>query len=362
MDAAPALEVRAIVGMPEVQAGDDVAFQLASCLAAQGLSLFPGDVVVVSSKVVSKSMGLRSAGPRAEVVTSQTRRVVAERSTGGGGTTQVVVSVAGPVMAAAGVDASNTGGDDGVLLLPVDPDGAAAALRSGLLAACGLAESAEVGLVLSDTAGRPWRVGQVDFALGAAGLRVLDDLRGSPDADGRELSVTARAVADELAAAADLVKDKASGIPAVLVRGHGLVLGAGSAGRSSDGAARLVRTGPGDWFDYGRVEAVRAALGIEPGSAAAAEVGLPAAAAEPLVPRVARAIAVALRGTTEVGVDADPTPGREVLEVSAPDPYALGLAVARLQAALWSEGIDVASPVVRDTARVRLRLAPRDGT
>ncbi len=360
MDTAPTLSVTAIVGMPEVQAGDDVASKIASCLAAQGLSLFPGDVVVVSSKVVSKAMGRRSSAQRAEVVASQTRRVVAERATAGG-RTQIVVSAAGPVMAAAGVDASNTGGD-GLLLLPEDPDGAAAALRSGLLAACGLAEAAEVGVIVSDTAGRPWRIGQVDFALGAAGMTVLDDLRGSLDADGRELSVTARAVADELAAAADLVKGKVKGIPAVLVRGIGIALGAArtATGEPAEprGAAGLIRTGRGDWFDYGRAEAVRAALGIEPGSAAAVEVGLPAVGDEPLAALVRRAIAVALDGMTEAGVDADVTPGAEALEVSASDPYELGLTVARLRAALWGEGVGVVGPVVRAEDGVTLRLAP----
>jgi coenzyme F420-0:L-glutamate ligase/coenzyme F420-1:gamma-L-glutamate ligase len=360
--------------MPEVQAGDDVAALLAGCLAAQDLSLFPGDVVVVSSKIVSKAMGLRSSAPKDEVVASQTRRVVAERATPGGGLTRVVESAAGPVMAAAGVDASNTGGADGLLLLPEDPDGTAAALRSALLAASGLAEWVEIGVVVSDTAGRPWRVGQVDFALGAAGVATLDDLRGSLDGDGRELSVTARAIADELAAAADLVKGKAEGIPAVLVRGSTLALGAKplhAPGQADAGAARLIRTGPGDWFDYGRAEAVRAALGIEPGSAEAAAVGIPAVGDEPFGERVLRAVAVALRPLAEVtveetdeakvldglgvdGVKPDEESGEAVVVdvvVRAPDPYQLGEAVARLRVALWGEGIRVReSSRLTDTA------------
>lgn len=375
--AVPSLWVTAIVGMPEVQAGDDVASLLAECLAAQGLSLFPGDVVVVSSKIVSKAMGLRSGTSKDAAVASQTRRVVAERATTGGGITQVVVSAAGPVMAAAGVDASNTGDGDGLLLLPEDPDGAAAALRLGLLAASGLAEWVEIGVVVSDTAGRPWRVGQVDFALGAAGVAVLDDLRGSLDADGRELSVTARATADELAAVADLVKGKAEGIPAVLARGSGLALGAKplhALGEADAGAARLIRTGPGDWFDYGRAEAVRAALGIEPGSAAAADVGIPAVGDEAFGARVARALAVALHPLADVAVEkVEGVTGVEKVEgvagfegvngvgatgehgdaqivgivVRAPDPYQLGEAVARLRVALWGERIRV-----RDSGRL----------
>ena len=358
--AAPSLSITAIVGMPEVQAGDDVASLLAECLAAQGLSLFPGDVVVVSSKIVSKAMGLRSGASKDAAVASQTRRVVAERATPGGGITQIVVSAAGPVMAAAGVDASNAGDGDGLLLLPEDPDAAAAALRLGLLAASGLAEWVEIGVVVSDTAGRPWRVGQVDFALGAAGVAVLDDLRGSLDADGRELSVTARAIADELAAAADLVKGKAEGIPAALVRGRGPTLGAKplhALGEGDAGSARLIRTGPGDWFDYGRVEAVRAALGIEPGSAAAAEVGVPAVGAEAFGERVARALAVALYPLKDVAfeqVDVEEGPTEpEVVDVvvQAPGPYQLGEAVARLRVALWGEGVRVrASTRLTDTA------------
>lgn len=345
---APSLVVTAVVGMPEVQDGDDLAALLARCLAEQGLSLEPGDVVVVSSKVVSKALGLRSTAPRAKVVAAQTRRVVAERETADG-RTQVVESAAGPVMAAAGVDASNTGAVDGVLILPKDPDGAAADLRAGLLAASGLPPSTPLGVVVSDTAGRPWRAGHVDFALGAAGLSVLEDLRGSVDADGRPLAVTARALADELAAAADLVKGKASGLPAALVRGAGVALGVGAPG--AEGAAALVRTGATDWFGYGTAEAVRASLGVEPGSAAAARVGVPAAGREAAHVRAARAAAVALHGIPEASAHVQ----GETLHVAAPDPFTLGLAVARLQVALWGEHLRVTETAVSGTSAT-LRL------
>jgi coenzyme F420-0:L-glutamate ligase/coenzyme F420-1:gamma-L-glutamate ligase len=249
-------------------------------------------------------------------------------------------------MAAAGVDASNTGAADRLLLLPADPDAAARSLRSALVARSGCRR---LGLVLSDTAGRPWRAGQVDFALGAAGLVVVDDLRGGVDADGRALSVTARALADELAAAADLVKGKADGVPAALVRG----VGDWVAEPDGDGAAALVRTGREDWFDYGRAEAVRASLGVEPGTPAAAHCGIPAVHPEPVAERVSRAVRVALHDLPDVGVDV----GSRDVRVTADEPFTLGRAVARLEVALWGEGVraELTSPpgVVEATLRVQ---------
>ncbi len=245
-----------LTGMPEVGAGADLAAMLLGAMVRARITLEAGDCVVVSSKVVSKALGLVSERPRAEVVDSVTRRVVAERR-GPAGVTRIVEAVAGPVMAAGGVDASNTGPSGAVLLLPEDPDVEAARLRSQLVAAAGLGGAAALGVVLSDTAGRPWRAGQTDFALGAAGLAVLDDLRGAVDADGRPLAVTARALADEVAAAADLVKGKADGVPAAVVRGLPRRWFAADAA----GAGDLVRTGAADWFSLGHVEAVRAATG-----------------------------------------------------------------------------------------------------
>ena len=198
-------------------------------------------MVVVSSKVASKALGL-VASDRESAVAAATVRVVAERTMPDGRVTRVVESASGPVMAAAGVDASNTGGSDGVLLLPTDPDGVCASLLAALQRAFGVTR---LGVVLSDTSGRPWREGQVDFALGAAGLTVLDDLRGAVDADGRPLAVTARAIADEVAAAADLVKGKVDAVPGGtgpgarrLRDGHG---GRRRAVTGPDRAGRLVR-------------------------------------------------------------------------------------------------------------------------
>lgn len=327
-----AVQLLPLTGLPEVVEGADVAVLLQAALARWG-GLQDGDVLVVSGKVLSKAHGLRDHGTREEAVARHSVRVVAERSTAHG-TTQVVESVAGPVMAAAGVDASNTGPAGGVLLLPEDPDGAARELHGKLAARY---PGAAFGLVLSDTAGRPWRSGQTDFALGAHGVRVLDDLRGGTDADGRPLGVTARAVADELAAAADLVKGKAEAVPAAIVRGL-----AGAVDPSGAGARSLVRTGPGDWFAVGHREAVRSALGAAPGTQQARAVGLPDVAPEPDGTRAERAVRLALLQHAGARVVADPeTHG---YAVHASDPVLAGRVAARLEVALAGEGL--ALPVI----------------
>ena len=346
----PGLVVLPVTGVPEVAGDDDLAALLLAAVRADEvdlLDLVEGDVLVVSSKVVSKSLGLWAAGEdRAVVIAAQTVRTVAERRSGDR-LTSVVEAVAGPVMAAAGVDASNTGGREDVLLLPADPDAEAFRLRQALLAATRLKR---LGVVLSDTAGRPWRSGQTDFALGASGVQVLDDLRGGFDADGRPLAVTARAVADQLAAAADLVKGKADGIPAAVVRGTPW-----ATRDPGPGARSLVRTGVGDWFGLGEAEAVRAALGVPPGGQAALDVGIPSVAPEPTADRVNRAVAVALRECETAGVDA----GSTELRVSAATPYELGIVVARLQVALWGEGLDVVVPTEVSGEATVLRFTER---
>jgi F420-0:Gamma-glutamyl ligase len=220
-------------------------------------------------------------------------------------------------------------------------------LRHSLLAATALAR---LGVVLSDTAGRPWRFGQTDFALGAAGVVVVDDLRGAVDADGRPLTVTARAVADELSAAADLVKGKADGIPAAIVRGTSWALA-----DPGPGAGALIRTGRDDWFDHGRAEAVRAALGVEPGSPGAHAVGIASVAPEDLPTRLSRAVAVALEGAPDAGVDT----GGDVVRVSAPTAYRLGVAVTRLQVALWGEGLATVVPEDATGTEVALTVTDR---
>jgi coenzyme F420-0:L-glutamate ligase / coenzyme F420-1:gamma-L-glutamate ligase len=323
-----------LLGFPEVREGDNLADIVLEVLQHDGIQLTDGDILVVSSKVVSKSMGLRApSGALAEVVASQTVRTVAERMTPAG-VTRIVESAAGPVMAAAGVDASNTADESIVLILPDDPDSVAAQIRDGLQTGWARLSNTHllIGVILSDTAGRPWRIGQTDFALGAAGIHVVDDLRGSTDADGRILSVTQRCVADEIAAAADLVKGKATGVPAVHVRGLSQYV---RDGESTIGARDLVRTGRGDWFGYGMVEAVRAALGVEPGSATASAVGIPSSGPEDVATRAGRALRVALRTCPAASVDVD----GDTVRLVAGDDFALGVAAARAEVALHGEGL-----------------------
>ena len=331
-----AVTLTPLPGIPEVREGDDIAGLMLEALRRGGIQLVDGDILVVSSKVVSKAMGLHvpaTGRDRDDVVLSQTVRVVAERMTPSG-VARIVESAAGPVMAAAGVDASNTADESIVLLLPDDPDAIAAQIRDGVQAGCAAQSGGDlrIGVVLSDTAGRPWRIGQIDFALGAAGIHLVDDLRGSTDADGRILSVTERCVADEIAAAADLVKGKATGIPAAHVRGLGRYV---ADGEPTTGARDLVRTGPGDWFGYGTVEAVRAALGVEPGSATASAVGIPSSTPEDVTTRAARALRVALLTCPEATGHLD----GQIIRLVAADDFALGVAAARAEVALHGEGL-----------------------
>lgn len=349
----PSVTVLGVRGIGEVVAGADVASLVVDALAHDGVPLGAGDCLVISSKVASKSLGLTWSGSKEDAVAAGTVRVVAERWAEGR-PTRVVESAAGPVMAAAGVDASNTGPSAALLVLPDDPDAVAARLRSDVLALLGLPEATPFAVVLSDTAGRAWRGGLTDFALGSAGLHVLEDLRGGVDHDGRPLAVTMRAVADEVAASADLVKGKANGIPAALVRG----LDPACFDASADGARRLVRTGPGDWFALGHVEAVRAALGAAPGSDEALEVGVASAGGrDDVAARVGRVVALALLevpdGSADVdvrsarGADAakdttqDGARGAGVAEITlaAPEDYELGRLVTRLEVAAHSEGL-----------------------
>jgi len=337
-------------GIPEVVEGDDLAGLLLAALRREGLTLSGGDILAVSSKVVSKALGL-TAPPHDKdaVVASQTIRVVAERSSDER-ITRIVEAAAGPVMAAAGVDASNTGGRDVLLLLPRDPDEVCRDLHACLCAATGIDA---LGVVLTDTAGRPWRTGQTDLALGAHGVQVLEDLRGHVDSDGRVLLVTARALADELAASADLVKGKTSDVPAALIRGlAGHVLSADAAATAA-GARSLVRTADSDWFSLGTHEAVRAALGVGPGTAQAHDAGLRPVHTDPTAARVARAIAVAFRPQVEPwhsGTEVTANPDLDELLVSGPDAFSVGVVTARLQVALAGEDVDFTATAAADVA------------
>jgi coenzyme F420-0:L-glutamate ligase / coenzyme F420-1:gamma-L-glutamate ligase len=245
------LAVEPVTGVPEVQPGDDLAGLLVDALPPGALA--DGDVLVVSSKVVSKAEGRVVRGlDRDEAVAAETSRVVTSWEQAGRRTV-VAETRHGLVLAAAGVDASNT--DPGTLvLLPEDPDASARRLREGVLARTGR----NTAVVVTDTLGRPWREGQVDAALGAAGLRVLDDLRGTRDSRGEVLDATVVAVADEVAAAAELVRGKADSVPAALVRG--LARHVLPAGHDGPGGRALVRPAATDRFRLGTAEAMRAAV------------------------------------------------------------------------------------------------------
>jgi len=253
-------------GVGEVRRGDDLAEHLLRVSTGSthasspthessptdARSLADGDVVCVTSKVVSKAEGRVVTSDRAEAVVRETRRLVARR-----GELSVVVNRLGLTMAAAGVDASNVERGQ-VVLLPEDPDRSARALRAAVRDRTG----ANVGVVVTDTAGRAWREGQTDIAVGAAGLRVLDDHAGRVDPYGNTLAVTAPAVADELAGAAELAAGKLGRRPFVVLRGRGdLVLPPDDDG---PGAAALLRPEGADLFGLGAREAVLEALRGDP--------------------------------------------------------------------------------------------------
>jgi coenzyme F420-0:L-glutamate ligase/coenzyme F420-1:gamma-L-glutamate ligase len=210
-------------------------------------SVRDGDVLAVTSKIVSKSEGRVVTASRAAAVEGEIGRVVASR-----GATVIVRTGAGLVLAAAGVDDSNV--EPGrVALLPLDADRSARAIREQVAAICGV----DVAVVITDTAGRAWRVGQTDIAIGCAGIDPLESYAGRQDPYGNHLLVTAPAVADELAAAADLVKGKTHSSPVAVVRGS--VLRVLPRGQHGPGAAALVRDPAQDLFGLGSREAVAAA-------------------------------------------------------------------------------------------------------
>lgn len=238
------VEVLPVTGLPEFRPGDD----LAAAVASAAPWLRDGDVVVVTSKAFSKVEGrlvdvpddpaAREAARRA-LVESEAVRVVARF-----GNYQITENALGIVQAASGVDASNVARGE-VALLPVDPNASARALRAALRESLGV----DVAVVVTDTMGRAWRIGQIDAAIGAAGLEVLHRYAGTVDAQGNELAVTEVAIADELASAADLVKGKLGGVPVAVVRGLEPV---------DDGstARDLLRPGDEDLFRLGTAEAV----------------------------------------------------------------------------------------------------------
>jgi len=253
----PRYSVWGLVGVPEIKSGDDLAALIADAIVAQAADdpeSLPreGDILVVSSKVVAKAEGRQvPASEREKAIAEDTVRVVAER-VHPGGVTQIVETRQGLIMAAAGIDMSNVP-EGTALRLPEDPDRSARALCTELRTRFGVA----LGIVITDTFGRPWRVGQTDVAIGAAGLTLVDDLRGAADANGRGLHATITVLADELAGAADLVKGKTGGIPVAVVRGLGRLV----TGIDAPGARSLQRSVDEDMFRFGTAEAYR--LGYE---------------------------------------------------------------------------------------------------
>ncbi|MEV6287809.1 coenzyme F420-0:L-glutamate ligase [Kribbella sp. NPDC051770] len=302
------LEIFAVTGLPEVAAGDDLA-----ALIGEAADLRDGDVVAVTSKIVSKAEDRLTHLTRAEAVDAELVRVVARR-----GDTRIVQTRHGLVMAAAGTDTSNTAPGT-VLLLPVDPDHSARELRTALKDRYDV----NVGVVVTDTLGRPWRVGQTDLAIGAAGVRVVEDLRGTTDSHGNVLAVTEPAVADEIASAGELVKGKADGVPVAVLRGlSDVVLAVGEHG---PGARALVRDAENDMFSLGTREAARAAV------------------LERTPPGAPREVDPALwDGLLVNDEDVHLEVGDSAVTVFGDNPVAVGIIAERLAVLLHAEGYGVA--------------------
>jgi coenzyme F420-0:L-glutamate ligase/coenzyme F420-1:gamma-L-glutamate ligase len=283
------LSVWAPSGVGAVRAGDDLA-----ALLLPLAELRDGDIVAVTSKVVAKAEGQVRQSTREAELAGETRRVVARR-----GPTAIVRNRLGLTMAAAGIDASNV--EPGhVVLLPRDPDASARALRAAVAERTGV----NVGVVVTDTAGRAWREGQTDIAIGAAGVHVLESFVGQVDEYGNPLVVTAPAVADEIASLAELATGKLGARPFAVVRGRAdLVL---PPDQDGPGASALIRAEGRDFFGYGAREAVLRALRGD--DADRAPFGA-AADAEEMVAAIAEVTGlVAVRKTDQVAVaGADPT-------------------------------------------------------
>lgn len=238
------IEILPVTGLPEFRPGDD----LAAAIVDRAPWLRDGDVLVVTSKIVSKVEGRLVPAPQDPKERDAARRVLVDqeavRVVARKGRTLITENRLGIVQAASGIDGSNVDGSE-LALLPENPDASAAALRRALHASAGVT----VAVVITDTMGRAWRIGQTDAAIGSAGLAVVHRYAGAEDGQGNELIVTEVAIADELAAAGDLVKGKLGGVPIAVVRGLSPV---------DDGstAATLLRGGEDDLFWLGTAEAL----------------------------------------------------------------------------------------------------------
>ncbi len=246
-----ALQVVSLGAFPVIGAGDDLATMIVERIGELGwpdgtIGVQDGDVIVITSKVVAKSQGrVRPANQRLDAIDAETVRVVATKQTPHG-PVRIVQTRDGLVLAAAGVDASNTD-QDTIVLLPDAPDEAARAIRRQLMTATG----ARIGVIITDTMGRPWRLGVTDVAIGCAGIAPLDDLTGTVDGFGRVLETTMIASADEIASAAELVQGKSSGQPVAVVRGVARVV----THDDGAGARAIVRPIDEDLFPLGSAEA-----------------------------------------------------------------------------------------------------------
>jgi coenzyme F420-0:L-glutamate ligase/coenzyme F420-1:gamma-L-glutamate ligase len=332
------LEIIAVHGIGEVVPGDD----LAALVAQAAPWLRDGDVVVVTSKIVSKAEGrlveVPAAGPdrdraRLDAIGAESARLVASR-----GETRIVATHHGFVMASAGVDASNVDSSY-LVLLPKDPDTSARALRAGLAERLGV----RVAVVVSDTMGRPWRNGLTDVALGAAGIEPLRDHRGETDPYGNRLELTEVAVVDELAAAAELVKGKRDQIPVAVVRGVPYP----AAGDGPGVVATLVRDAALDMFSLGTAEAraagLRAAANL-PDHSGSGGGGAPqrgAGGESPADPAAVRRALGTVAVEAAVALVEEP-PAVRCTAVDPADPAALvrlGADAHRMRAALAAEGV-----------------------
>jgi coenzyme F420-0:L-glutamate ligase/coenzyme F420-1:gamma-L-glutamate ligase len=278
------IRVVPVRGLPEFRPGDD----LIGALVASAPWLLDGDIVVVTSKVVSKVEGRLITVPvdppardaaRRKLVIAEARRVLARR-----GRTVITENALGLVQAASGVDASNVEPDE-VALLPLDPDASAARLRAGLAARLGI----DVAVVITDTMGRAWRIGQTDAAIGSAGLGVLHRYAGARDRHGNELVMTEVAVADEVAATADLVKGKLAEVPVAVLRGL-------SPGADGSTAVDLIRPLAEDLFRLGTDDAIEQGRAAGREEAVLLRRSVRSFRPDPVDPAlIRRAVAVALR-------------------------------------------------------------------
>ena len=329
------IEILPVHGIGEVRPGAD----LAALIATAAPWLADGDVLVVTSKIVSKAEGRLAPVPvdegperdaaREAVLEKETVRTVARR-----GPVRIVQTRHGFVMAAAGIDASNVDREH-LVLLPDDPDASARRLRATLRERHGR----DVAVLVSDTMGRPWRLGLTDVALGAAGIEALRDYRGERDAYGNELSITQMAVIDQLCSAAELVKNKRDQVPVAVVRGLAV-----TGTPDGPGAAALLRDAALDLFSLGTAEAradgqravaVPSTVDL---SAAPVDVAAVCRALDLVASPFLTLLAAGARDKLRAELD---LPGAELV-LAAGDPFGAGGDVQRLRAALAAEGLATA--------------------